>query len=131
MPEPPRTVLIVDDEPMILKLVEKMLRPRNFRIQVAPKPSDALRIAGSGPIHLLISDIALPEMEGHKLAEKVLALQPDVQVLLISGHYHDKPKRLRSERVRFLAKPFFPSDLLNALREIFPEQDAGGPTVSA
>jgi len=122
MPEPVRTVLIVDDEPMILKLVEKMLRPRNYRIQAAPKPSDALRIAESETVDLLISDIALPEMEGHRLAEKVLALHPQAQVLLISGHYRDKPKRLNSDRVRFLAKPFFPSDLLEALRKMLPEE---------
>ena len=119
MPDPGRTVLIVDDEPQILQLVEKMLRPRNFRIQVAPKPSEALRIAEAEPVHLLITDIALPEMDGHKLAEKVLKLHPEAYVLLISGHFREKP-RYKSGRTRFLSKPFFPSDLLDTLRELFP-----------
>lgn len=122
MPEPARTVLIVDDEPLILTLVEKMLRPRNFRIQVAPKPSEALRIAESEPVHLLISDIGLPEMDGRRLADKVLKLHPEAYVLLISGRFSEKRARSNSDRMRFLGKPFFPSDLLNILRELFPEK---------
>jgi CheY-like chemotaxis protein len=114
-----RTVLIVDDEPQILRLVEKMLKARNFQIQVAPKPSEALRIAEAGPIHLLISDIGLPEMDGRKLTEKILELHPQAYALLISGRYRDKQPK--SYRVRFLSKPFFPSDLLKALQELFPD----------
>ena len=115
-----RTVLIVDDDAQILKLVEKMLRPRNFRIEVAPKPSDALRIAESQPIHLVISDIALPEMDGKRLTERVLKLHPEAAVLLISGQYREGSRLVKSARVKFLGKPFFPSDLLRALDELFP-----------
>ena len=120
MPEPARTVLIVDDDTQILRLVEKMLRSRNFRIQVAPKPSDALRIAESEPVHLLISAIALPEMDGKRLSEKVLKLHPEAAVLLISGQYSETSRMVKSARVKFLGKPFFPSDLLHALDELFP-----------
>jgi DNA-binding NtrC family response regulator len=121
MAEPARTVLIVDDEPLILTLVEKMLRPRNFRIQVTPKPSDALRIAESEPVHLLISDIGLPEMDGRRLADKILKLHPEAYVLLISGRFTEKQARAKTDRMRFLGKPFFPSDLLDILRDLFPE----------
>ena len=65
-----RTVLIVDDAPQILRLVEKMLRPRTVKILVAPRPSKALEICTNEPVDLVISDIAMPEMDGHKLAEK-------------------------------------------------------------
>ena len=121
MPESSRTALIVDDEAQILKLVEKILHPRNFRILVAPKPSDALRIAESEPVHLLISDIGLPEMDGKRLAEKVLKLHPAAAVLLISGRYHENSPIVKSARVKFLKKPFFPSDLTRAIAELFPE----------
>ena len=117
----PRTVLIVDDDPQILKLVEKMLRPQVFRILVAPRPSQALEICGREPVHLLISDIAMPEMDGTKLMAKVLELQPEASVLLISGHYREEPKAAENPRVKFLKKPFFPSDLLAALRDFLPE----------
>ena len=121
MSEAARTVLIVDDEPQVLKLVEKMLRPRNFDIQVAPKPSDALRICENQPVHLLISDVSLPEMDGNRLAEKVLKLHPGAAVLLISGQYAETPRWAKSGSIKFLKKPFFPSDLLNKLRELLPD----------
>lgn len=120
MPESQRTALIVDDDAQILKLVEKMLRPRNFNIKVAPKPSEALRIAETEPVDLLISDIGLPEMDGKRLTEKVLKLYPQAAVLLISGKYRENSAMVKSARVKFLSKPFFPSDLLRILDELFP-----------
>ena len=121
MGESQRTALIVDDDAQVLKLVEKMLRPRNFRIQVAPKPSEALRIAETEPVHLLISDIALPEMDGKRLTEMILKLHPHAAVLLISGRYQEKSAVVKSARVKFLKKPFFPSELVRVIGELFPD----------
>lgn len=115
-----RTVLIVDDDPQILRLVEKMLRPRTVKILVAPRPSKALEICANEPVDLLISDVAMPEMDGHKLAEKVLQLRPDTSILLISGQEKEESKA-KQRRLKFLQKPFFPSDLLAALKELLPE----------
>ena len=115
-----RTVLIVDDDPQILRLMEKMLRPHGVNILLAPRPSEALRICEHQPVHLMISDVLMPEMDGNKLAERVLKLKPETRVLLISGH--DKgPHTPKSARVRFLRKPFFPSVLIQMLRELLPE----------
>jgi len=68
MDESARTVLIVDDDPQILRLVERMLRPQSFKILVAPRPRRALEICEREPVDLLISDVA--EMDGNKLARK-------------------------------------------------------------
>jgi DNA-binding NtrC family response regulator len=57
-------------------------------------------------------------MDGIKLAERVLKLHPNASVLLISGHYREAPHNAR--QIRFLPKPFFPSDLLDHLRELLP-----------
>jgi CheY-like chemotaxis protein len=121
MSEAPRTVLIVDDDPNVLRLVEKMLKPRRINILLAPRPSEAIQICETQPIHLLISDVAMPEMDGIKLAGRILKLQPNANVLLISGHYKDDDQPLISERMRFLPKPFFPSQLLAHLRELLPD----------
>jgi len=115
-----RTVLIVDDDPQVLRLVEKMLNGRRMKILVAPRAAEALRICEQEPIHLLISDVAMPEMDGNKLADRVLRLYPGASVLLISGHYKDLPE-VKSERLRYLRKPFFPSDLIQQLHELLPE----------
>jgi DNA-binding NtrC family response regulator len=115
-----RTVLIVDDDPQILRLLEKMLKPRQIRLLSAPRAADALRICEEEPVHLLISDVAMPEMDGNKLADRVLRLYPYASVLLISGHYKELPE-VQSDRLRYLRKPFFPSELIQHLREMLPD----------
>jgi DNA-binding NtrC family response regulator len=121
MAESERTILIVDDDPQILRLVAKMLRARPFKILLAPRPGEALEICEREPVHLLISDVAMPEMDGNKLAEKVLRLHPETRVLLISGHFKEEPPTSGTGRVRFLKKPFFPSDLLGSMRQLLPD----------
>jgi len=116
----PRTVLIVDDDPNILRLVEKMLKPRGVQVLVAPRPSEALRICETQPVDVLISDFMMPEMDGAKLAERVLKLRPETSVLLISGRYKDE-EPAATGRLRYLPKPFFPSQLIARLREMLPE----------
>ncbi len=121
MNERSHTVLIVDDDPQILRLVEKMLRPRKVNILSAPRPTEALLICQQQPVHLLISDVLMPEMDGNKLAERVLKLHPNAAILLISGHYKDPPSTAKlGGQVKFLKKPFFPSQLIQLLSELLP-----------
>lgn len=98
-----------------------MLGPQNVRVLAAPRPSDALRICGDEMVDLLISDVSMPEMDGNKLAERVLKLHPRVSVLLISGEV-DEPPAVRGGRVRFLKKPFFPAELIKLLREMLADK---------
>jgi DNA-binding NtrC family response regulator len=118
MGDAPRTVLIVDDDPQILRLVERMLRARPVNILKAPRASDALAICDRQPIDLLISDVSMPEVDGNRLADRILKRFPDASVLLISGHYRTVPEN--TERIRHLKKPFFPSELIGHLRELLP-----------
>jgi len=119
MGERTRTVLIVDDDPQILRLVAEMLKPRNVTILLAPRPLEALQICEHQTIDLLISDMRMPEMDGVNLAQRVLKLHPEASVLLISGHFQEAPPA--AKQIRFLAKPFFPSELIRHLREMLPE----------
>ena len=116
-----RTVLIVDDDPQILRLVEKMLRSRKVKVLLAPRPTEALQICEQQDVDLLISDMLMPEMDGNKLAERVLKLRPAASILLISGHYKEPPATARSGQVRFLKKPFFPSQLIAHLQDMLPD----------
>ena len=116
-----RTVLIVDDDPQVLRLVEQMLRPRNIRVLAAPRPTAALEIFARESVHLLISDVAMPEMDGGKLAERALSLQPETRILLISGYPKEPTVDARPGQVRFLRKPFFPSQLIENLGALLDE----------
>ena len=117
MDEAGKTVLIVDDDPQMLRLLQAMLGPRRVEVLAAPRPSDALRICGERPIDVLISDVHMPEMDGGKLAERVWKLYPNAAILLISGERSEAPA-VRGGRPRFLKKPFFPGQLIALLREM-------------
>jgi DNA-binding NtrC family response regulator len=121
MSEPTRTVVIVDDDPQILRLTRAMLGPQGVNILAVPRPSDALRICAEGSVDVLISDISMPEMDGIKLTERVFKLHPRISVLLISGEVDSVPA-VRGGRVRFLKKPFFPAELIKLLREMLADK---------
>jgi two-component system cell cycle sensor histidine kinase/response regulator CckA len=115
-----RTVLIVDDDQQILGMVEKILRPHGINVLSASRPFEALKICEGTPVHVLIADVVMPEMDGGKLAERLLKLQPEARVLLISGQGRE-PAIAKLPNVRFLRKPFFPSVLLQNLRELLEQ----------
>jgi DNA-binding NtrC family response regulator len=119
--EPTQTVLIVDDDPQMLRLVQAMLGPHSVKVLAAPLPSDALRICGEETVDVLISDVSMPQMDGNKLAERVFKLNPRVRVLLISGAVDEAPA-VKGGQVRFLKKPFFPAELIGILREMLADR---------
>lgn len=114
------TILLIDDEPAVLRLLNKMLAPRAVNLVAVSAPADALRIYGEQKVDLLISDINMPEMDGTVLTNRVLEMQPETAVLLISGNFDEMPDSVRSPRTRFLRKPFFPSELLDRIRQLLP-----------
>lgn len=116
----PRTILVVDDDRQIVRLIEKMLRPQGVIVLSTNLPSEALRICEEQPVHVLISDVMMPEMDGARLAERFLKLRPDGRVVLISGQAR-APSLAKQPNVRFLAKPFFPSTLVQELRDLLAE----------
>lgn len=113
----PRTVLVVDDDRQILGLVERMLRPQGVTVLSANRPSEALKICEEQSVDVLISDVMMPEMDGGRLAERFLKLRPEGQVMLISGQ-SKIPSAAKMPNVRFLRKPFFPSVMVQQLREM-------------
>ena len=100
-----------------------MLGPHNVKVLSAPRPSDALKICTEETVDVLISDVDMPEMDGNKLAERVLKLYPRASVLLISGAVSEPPAvRGGAGRVRFLRKPFFPAELVQILRTMVADK---------
>lgn len=117
-----KTVLAVDDDPVILDYVVNALTPMGYRLLPASCAEEALRIAeaeGSG-VDLLLTDVVMPGVNGQDLAQRFLDKYPDTKVLFMSAYmcpsmgHQDVPD---SEKA-FLLKPFTPDDLARKLKKI-------------
>jgi two-component system cell cycle sensor histidine kinase/response regulator CckA len=116
------TLLLVEDEPSVLRLTARILTELNYTVLTARTPSEALRIAEEHPtaIHLTVTDVVMPQMNGRELADRLRALRPQLKTLYVSG-YTDEILRAGSEireGVNFLQKPFAPQSLAAAVRAL-------------
>ncbi len=116
------TVLLVEDEHPVRRVISTMLQRYGYRVLEAATPLEACAIfdARSDEIELLVTDVIMPDMNGPTLARKLLARQPDLPVLFISGHADLDSTGLGLEHpgVAFLAKPLQASRLTTKIREL-------------
>jgi CheY-like chemotaxis protein len=118
------TVLVVDDEPEVQALVQAELVTYGYTVLGADRPAEAVRLAEGHPgaIHLLLTDMVMPEMGGPALARRLRELRPDMAVLYMSGYADytpdadpdSGPDDARSPTV--LQKPFTPVAVARAVR---------------
>ncbi len=112
-------ILVVDDEVDILRIAERTLSKRGYRVWIADSPRRALEIIqGCGEeIDLLLTDIVMPEMNGRELAEQAIGLNPQLTYLFMSG-YSDQiisQDKMNSRETKVLSKPFTANELLAAV----------------
>jgi signal transduction histidine kinase/CheY-like chemotaxis protein len=119
------TVLLVEDDGDVRALIETVLAGQGYAVLAAGRPREAVQIAERhpGPIHLLFTDMVMPEMNGTELARQLVALRPEIAVLYVSGYTHyaaDGPVEPhgRGGRAAFLQKPFTPDTLARAVRAV-------------
>jgi PAS domain S-box-containing protein len=116
------TVLLVEDEPMILELTTTMLEQLGYTVLAAPLPGEAIRLAGehTGHIDLLMTDVIMPEMNGHDLAQNLLSIYPAMKRLFMSGYTADVIAHhgVLDKGVHFIQKPFTLNDLSARIREV-------------
>jgi CheY-like chemotaxis protein len=116
------TILLVEDEDQVRKLVRDTLRGEGYKVLDAPSAAEARRIAGAykHPIHLLIADVVMPKEGGRELAAGLTARRPAMKVLFMSG-YTDQAvvnSGLLTGESAFIQKPFTPAALSRKVREI-------------
>ena len=116
------TILLVEDEPAILKMTASILVRLGYTVLSADTPGNAIRLAGeyAGKIHLLITDVVMPEMNGRDLAAHLLSLSPSLKYLFMSGYTADviAHQGVLNEGMYFIQKPFSMNDLASKVREI-------------
>ncbi|MFP4446910.1 MAG: response regulator, partial [Desulfosudaceae bacterium] len=115
-------VLLVEDDPAIREMGREMLTELGYRVLTAASPPEALRLAGeqAGRLHLLLTDVVMPEMDGSELAEQISARFPDIRILFMSGYTADVIAHhgILEDGVNFVQKPFSVRELASRVRRI-------------
>jgi CheY-like chemotaxis protein len=115
------TVLVVEDEGQVRRLITKTLGAFGYEVLEAAQPAEALRLCREHPkpIHLLLTDVVMPGMNGPDLAGRCRGLRADVKVIFMSGYTADAmPLQGIEPGLNFLSKPFTPSALASKVREV-------------
>ncbi len=123
------TVLLVEDDPSVRGFVHETLKMSGYQVLVARHGIEALLLGTRhiGPIHLLLTDVVMPQMSGPEVAEKLTTLRPDAKVLYMSG-YPDHPVFKKGEvqlDTNFIQKPFTPNALMEKVREVLDRVKVG------
>lgn len=124
-------VLVVDDAGTVRRMVCAMLAQSGYAVLEAANGNEALKILNdsSETVHLVLTDVVMPEMTGAELAQQLAQSRPELPVIFMSG-YNDDPivRRMEQEGTSFLAKPFTTAVLVEKVRRVLSE--AGNPPSS-
>ena len=119
------TILLVEDDPAVLNMTTRLLARQGYTVLAAGSPAEAIRVAGehAAEIHLVMTDVVMPEMNGRDLATKLLALYPNLKRLFTSGYTANviAHNGVLDEGVHFLQKPFSVHDLAAKVREVLDQ----------
>ncbi len=130
-----QVVLVVDDEPVVLNTVSKILARAGFLVLTASSGEQALRVGRDhgGPIDLILTDVIMPGLSGPRLAESFLESHPETQALFMAG-LPDQPEVAEFVLARgqaFLPKPFVPGTLVSKVRELLTRPDGRASAAKA
>ncbi|MDD5758941.1 MAG: PAS domain S-box protein [Desulfobulbaceae bacterium] len=122
------TILLVEDESVILEMATKMLESLGYTVLAANTPGEALRLASNHTdnIHLLLTDVVMPEMNGRDLANHLLPLYPQLKCLFTSGYLVDVIAHLGvlDAGMHFIQKPFSMKSVAAKVRELLDSEQA-------
>jgi len=122
MPRGSEMIRLVEDDDAVRLLARVTLERAGYRVLEAPNPKEAMRLAGecAGPIHLLLSDVIMPESEGPPLFDRLAEVRRGLRVLYMSGYADEAIVRhgVLVEGTPFLQKPFTPLALARTIRDV-------------
>ena len=122
------TILLVEDEEAVRSFAARALRMRGYNVLEASGGEEGLEIvkAGGQDIHLLVTDVVMPNMDGPTMVRHVKGLKPDLPVIFMSGYAEEAFRRndQSSEDIHFLPKPFGLKQLAAKVKEVLSGQAA-------
>jgi CheY-like chemotaxis protein len=123
-----RTILLVEDEDMVRALLAEVLRRQGYDVLSCAHPREGIEVCqrNSHKIDVLLTDMAMPEMNGREMAKRILATMPDLRVLFMSGYSEQSLPEAGeiSSKCGYLQKPFTLSTLMLKLSEVLEEEAA-------
>ncbi len=127
-PDGTETVLLVEDQEGIRDLVQEFLQRKGYTVLHAVDGDDALRIAGAHneQIHLLVTDVVMPNIGGQELARRLTPLRPQMKVLFMSGYpeHASRGEEAVDRNVPVLLKPFLLDTLARKVRSVLDDRDS-------
>src|SRR5262245_14629795 len=115
-PSTSENVLVVEDEPSVRALVQDILAGEGYTVLDTGDPWEALGVAETYPIRLLVTDVVMHRMSGCELAKRIESIRPDTKVLFMSASAIDD---LLDPDARFIAKPFALDRIVDTVNEAF------------
>jgi PAS domain S-box-containing protein len=116
------TILLAEDEEIVRSVIHRILAGSGYAVLEAGSGPEAIKISGEhqAPIHLLLTDVLMPEMNGPKLAESIMPFRPNIKVLYMSGHTENAIVHhgVLDPEIAFIQKPFRRDSLLRKVRQV-------------
>lgn len=120
------TALLAEDDPFLREAIGCSLQASRFLVMGAESGDQALPVLETSGIDVLVTDISMPgELDGWSLAERALAIHPDIAVVYMSSGPENAARRIA--RSLFLRKPFHPDAIVSAIRRITSQRDGDSP----
>ena len=125
------TILVVEDLAEVRELAATVLRTYGYRVLQAASAEKAMLLCEQDKVHLVLTDVVMPNISGRVLANRLAELYPDIHVLFMSGYTGDMLSGLMDRGVHFIAKPFVPEDLVRKVCSILAKPAAVARVVIA
>jgi two-component system, cell cycle sensor histidine kinase and response regulator CckA len=122
IPKGTETILVAEDEALLLEIADEFLTKQGYTVLPARTPKEALSLSENhaGEIHLLLTDVVMPEMNGKELSNRLKLIRPELKCIFMSGYTADMVARhgVLDQGIDFIQKPFSPRFLAEKVRAV-------------